>query len=122
MSPCPLADAVRPPSLARAVGVSVDTVKERIARLESSGVLAGYEIMPNLRHLGVHGVAYLVRAPNDEAKEAVLAEASSISRILEVHDFIGGAVCVDFAYGHDEERDAIVDRIASHDRGLRDRT
>ena len=105
------ADAIRPANLARAVGTTVDTVKERIARLEAAGVLAGYEVIPNLRHLGVVGEAYLVRAPTDDTKEAVLAEASAVERILEVHDFLGGAVCVDFAYADDRERERVLARL-----------
>ena len=105
------ADAIRPAHLARAVGITVDTVKDRVGRLEAAGVLAGYEVIPNLRHLGVEGAAYLVRAPDESTKEAVLAEASAVERILEVHDFLGQAVCVDFAFTGEGERDRVLARL-----------
>ncbi|HEX2021128.1 MAG TPA: AsnC family transcriptional regulator [Candidatus Thermoplasmatota archaeon] len=105
------ADAIRAPRLARAVGVTVDTVKERVARMERAGVVAGYQVIPNLRHLGLTGEAYLVRAADDAQKEAIVAEACAIPRILEVHDFLGEPVCVDFAFGDAREREAALARF-----------
>lgn len=105
------ADAIRAPHLARAVGTTVDTVKERVARMERSGVIAGYQVIPNLRHMGLVGEAYLVRGRTDAQKEAILAEASAIPRVLEVHDFLGEPVCVDFAVADAAERSAILARL-----------
>ncbi len=91
-------DALKPGHLARRLGCSVNTVKTRVARMEEDGVIAGYQVIPNLRHLGLTGVAYYFTAPADEEKEAAMAAIAKMDGLLEIHDFLGRGFCIDFTH------------------------
>ncbi len=91
-------DALKPSHLARRLGCSVNTVKTRVARMEQDGVIAGYQVIPNLRHLGLTGVAYYFTAPLDAEKEAAMAAIAKMEGLLEIHDFLGRGFCIDFTH------------------------
>lgn len=89
---------LKPGHIAGQVGASVNTVKSRIARMEDVGVIAGYRLMPNLRHLGLTGTAYYFAAPADPRKGPAMEGIKAMRGGLELHDFLGGGFCVDFTY------------------------
>ncbi|HEV8359905.1 MAG TPA: winged helix-turn-helix transcriptional regulator [Candidatus Thermoplasmatota archaeon] len=91
-------ETLRASHLAREVGTSVVTAKERIARMEGIGVIAGYQVYPNLRHLGLASTAFLHRVPDEDRKARALEEAKLVDGLMEVHDFLGPPVCIDVAY------------------------
>lgn len=91
-------DALKPSTLAKAVDTSVVTVKERVARLEEIGVIAGYQIFPNLRHLDLGARGYFFRIRTEDGKGDVVDEMAGLKGLLELHDFLGGGVCADFAF------------------------
>ncbi len=91
-------DALKSSHLARRLGCSVNTIKTRVARMEADGVIAGYQVIPNLRHLGLTGVAYYFTAPADEEKEAAMAAIAKMDGLLEIHDFLGRGFCIDFTH------------------------
>ncbi len=92
-----LPDALKPSTLAKEVDTSVVTVKERIARLEEIGVIAGYQIFPNLRHLDLGARGYFFRI-REEGKGDAVDKMAGLDGLLELHDFLGGGVCADFAF------------------------
>jgi len=96
-APKPL-DALQPARLAAATGVSVNTVKQRIARMTESGVIAGYHAVPNLRHLGLRGEAFYLQFSTDAAKDAAVPRIAGLDGLLELHDFLGRGACADFAF------------------------
>lgn len=115
-------NALRPPHIARRTGASVNTVKDRIARMESTGVVAGYQIFPNLRHLGLAASAYYFRVAEEDDKDLVVAEVERLGGLMEVHDFLGTGLCADFAYRDEAELDAklaVLARMARDRRPLR---
>ncbi len=91
-------DAMKPGHLAGKLGVTVNTIKARIARMEEIGVIAGYGLIPNLRHLGLAGSAYYFSLPPDDDKPAAIEAISALDGFLEVHDFLGRGFCVDFTH------------------------
>lgn len=99
-APKPL-DALQPAFLARATGASVNTIKDRIARMSEVGIISGYHAVPNLQHLGLRGEAYHLRFPTDAAKDAALPRILRTEGLLELHDFMGKGACADFAF-HDD--------------------
>jgi DNA-binding Lrp family transcriptional regulator len=105
-------DVLKPAHIARTLGVTVDTVKDRIRRMEAAGVIAGYQVMPNLRHLGLTGAAFLFRVPAMEAKDRVVDEAQTTEGLLELHDFQGPAMCVDLVYSSPEALQGRLDALA----------
>ena len=105
-------DAVRPAHLARILGVTAETVRDRIARMESSGVIAGYDVIPNLRHFGLEATAYLVRPPDESHRELIRAAVGHVEGLLEVTYFLGPEFCVDLSYQSAAQRDRRMRAIA----------
>jgi DNA-binding Lrp family transcriptional regulator len=96
-TPKPL-DALQPARIARVTGSSVNTVKDRITRMTETGVIVGYQAVPNLRHLGLHGEAYHLRFKSDAAKDKAMPRILAVDGLLELHDFLGQGACADFAF------------------------
>jgi DNA-binding Lrp family transcriptional regulator len=91
-------DALKPARIAAAVGVTAETVRERVQRLERRGVIEGYEAIPNLRHFGLEAAAYLY-IPRDESRRGRLRQAvTTVEGVLELTYFVGAAVCVDLSF------------------------
>ena len=105
-------DNLRPSHIARALGVTPETVKERVSRMEADGVISGYEIYPNLRHLGVHATTYHFRVGEGRPKEQGLADVKNVEGVVGVFDYIGPTVCVDLAYRHPKELERKVGLVA----------
>src|SRR5687767_945798 len=101
-APKPL-DALQPTRIARLTGSSVNTVKDRIAAMTATGIIAGYHAVPNLQHLGLRGEAYHLRFPTDDAKDAAIPRILGTEGLLELHDFLGKGACADFAFRDDAE-------------------
>lgn len=105
-------DALRPARIAREVGLTPETVRERIARLEASGVVEGYEAVPNLRHLGLEATAYLLEVESEEARARVEEAAALLDGVIEVSNFLGPRMCVDLAHRTTGERDRRIAALA----------
>jgi DNA-binding Lrp family transcriptional regulator len=115
-------NVLRPPHVARRTRASVNTVKDRIARMEATGVIAGYQIFPNLRHLELAASAFYFRVGEEEDKDRVVAEVERLGGLMEVHDFLGTGICADFAYRDEAElgtKLAVLARLARDRRPLR---
>lgn len=96
-------ESLREAAIARRLGLDLKTVKGRIERMEGTGFLRGYEIVPNLGHFGMQGSGYLYRVVEPDAKREALKRVEPTEGLLEVHDFLGAEVCVDVAYRSPEE-------------------
>jgi DNA-binding Lrp family transcriptional regulator len=99
------ADALRPARIARDVGVTTETVRERIARLESAGVIAGYEVYPNLRHLGLDAASFFLQLADESVQDRVRDSLPLLDGLMDVVFFVGAEVCVDIAFRTPSERD-----------------
>jgi len=95
-------DSLKPSYLAKRIGSSVNTVKARVAKMEADGVIAGYQVIPNLRHLGLTGAAYYFSRPPDEQKADAMAAMADMPGLLEIHDFLGRGFCIDFTHADDD--------------------
>jgi DNA-binding Lrp family transcriptional regulator len=91
-------ELLRAPRIARELGSTVNTVKDRIGRMEEDGVIAGYQVVPNFRHMGLSAGAHKFRIADERRKDEAVAVARGLDGILEVHDFMGPSLCVDVAY------------------------
>jgi DNA-binding Lrp family transcriptional regulator len=101
-------EVLRAPRIARELGTTLNTVKDRISRMEADGVIAGYQIVPNFRHLGLYAGAHKFRIVEDDRKDEAVRVACGLEGILEVHDFLGPSLCVDFAYSDtDDQREKV---------------
>ncbi len=91
-------DALKASHLATTLGTTHVTVRERIARMEDAGVIAGYQIYPNLGHLGLAASSFLYHANDESLKASALKTAREHGAWVEIHDFLGTAACIDLAY------------------------
>ena len=90
-------DALKPSRIAQGLDVSVKTAKSRLRRLEDEGVVAGYQIYPNLRHLGMRWRSYFFRVPS-ERKEELNPALQAVDGLVHILDFFGPDLCVDLYY------------------------
>lgn len=105
-------DSVRPARIARALGVTPETVRDRVARMEQAGVIAGYEIVPNLRHLGLEATAYLLRPPDESRRNDIRRSLEHVEGLLEVTYFLTPELCVDLAFQTPGQRDRRIRTLA----------
>lgn len=92
----------KPGGLAMQAGVSPETVKTRILRMQVDGVLAGYEVYPNPRHFALEQSTFHLRV-SDEVKARVRDDLEAIEGLVAIYDFLGSDMCVDFAYNGDDD-------------------
>lgn len=96
-------DAFRPAYLARKAGTTTVTAKDRLARMEALGVIRGYQVYPNLRHLGLSAGGFQFHVQDENAKERALADLRGLEGLNELHNFVGPNLCVDLSYPNPEE-------------------
>ena len=75
--------------LARRIGMSDPAVKERILRLEESGILAGYRLEVNPRALGYHVTVFVRVRPITGHLNKIAELAQTIPEITECHRVTG---------------------------------
>lgn len=105
-------EVLRTASLAGALGTTRQTVEARLARLEEQGIIAGYPVWPNLRHLGLHWEIRHWRAGARE-RSAALRDLPLRDGVVGVYSFLGGDLCVDLLWRAEEDRDALLGRVAA---------
>lgn len=90
-------NALKPSRIARRLDVSTKTARARLRRLEEEGVVAGYQIYPNLRHLGFQWRSYFYRVPA-EKKEGLNPALQAVEGLVHVFNFFGPDLCVDLYF------------------------
>lgn len=95
---------LKPWVIAKKLGVDGSTVKTRLRRMEKNGFIQYFQVYPNFRLLGIHGVAYVFELGDVVTKPEVLERCALVDGVTEIHNFLGTLLCIDFTY--QEERDA----------------
>lgn len=90
--------------LARALGVSKETIRRRLSALASSGVLMGRSVAPNYRALGWNCCTVHFRTEDAQRKATALAEVAALDGVLAVFDMLGPDVCVDICFEDEADR------------------
>lgn len=81
--------------LGRRVAMTAPAVRERVARLESDGVIRGYHASVAADQLGVGIVAYIRVSTDSHARLAALVERlEAIPQVVEAHTVTGEDSCV----------------------------
>lgn len=81
---------LKAPHIAKRLGVNPERVADRIARLHESGVVLGYDVYPNYRHLNLDVACFWMRARDDAQATRALEEAAHVDGIASVYAFLGG--------------------------------
>lgn len=99
--------SLRPSDLGRALKVSTDTVKRRIAALSASKVFHGTQVFPNPRLFGLRTGSFHFTMTGARRARVKPEAVTKIRGVLGVFDMVGGDRCVDLAYHDEASLDAI---------------
>lgn len=99
--------SLRPAALGRALKVSTDTVKRRLAALGKAGVFHGTMVFPNPRLLGLQMASFHFRMGEAARRRVSPAAVASVPGVLAVFDMVGGDRCVDVAFPDHEARERL---------------
>jgi DNA-binding Lrp family transcriptional regulator len=105
--------SLRPAALARALHVSTDTVKRRLAAMEEAGVYRGTMVFPNPRLVGLETASFHFRAQGAATRRVRPERVLEVSGVLGVFDMVGGDRCVDLAFADTNAREAARSQLSS---------
>ena len=101
--------------LARRIGMSNPAVKERMLRLEETGILAGFRLELNPKELGYHVMAFVRIRPLAGHSNKVAEVARSMPEVTECHRITGEDCFIVKLYLHDiTDLDRLLDRFLVH--------
>ncbi|HVL47109.1 MAG TPA: AsnC family transcriptional regulator [Candidatus Thermoplasmatota archaeon] len=104
-------DAIKPARLAERVGTTRQTVEARLARLSELGVLQGYQVWPNLRHLGLTWEIHHWKVPDPARKASAYGSLPLADGIVAVFSFLGPDLCVAIQSRNPEDRARTLARV-----------
>ncbi len=103
---------LRPADVASRVQLDEKTVRTRLARMQETGFLAGYDLYPNLRLFGLReGVAYFFGLDPDQ-KEQAFQRLERTHGLTLVHDFFKAPFCVVYTYPESQDKDIRLAELA----------
>ena len=91
-------EALRPSVIAKKLGVSTELVRDRVARMEKSGLIGGYDAYPNHRQLGVEVAWFYKQFDNEDTVDAALEKLEPAEGVGVCCAFVGGLMCVSLVY------------------------
>ena len=101
--------------LARKIGMSNPAVKERVLRLEESGVLAGFRLELNPKELGYPVMAFVRIRPLPGHLNKIAELAQSIPEVTECHRITGEDCFILKVYVKEiSSLDYVLDRFLAH--------
>jgi len=89
--------------IAKKLEIPSGTLRYRIRRLYSSGILKGSSAFPNPNLLGLKAGAYTVDVSPTHRKTDAVNKLKLIDGAMSIHNFIGSLVWITFVYENDEE-------------------
>jgi DNA-binding Lrp family transcriptional regulator len=89
--------------IARRLGVSPNTVRDRMAKMYASGILGGTSVYVNPSLLALSGGAYAVDVSPELSKEKMLDRIKSMDDLLFIHNFRGSLIGIAFAYADEKD-------------------
>jgi DNA-binding Lrp family transcriptional regulator len=107
--------------IARAVGVSPGTIRNRVGHLTRSGVLRGIAVYANLTLLGLRSGSYAVEVSPSLRKSEVIDRLSRIPGLVFFENFRGSLLGIGVAYAADRDLEktlAQIDAVAQSPRGM----
>jgi DNA-binding Lrp family transcriptional regulator len=107
--------------IARTMGVSPGTVRNRVGQLTRSGVLRGFAVYANLNLLGLRAGSYAVEVSPSLRKSEVLARLARVDGLVFFENFRGSLLGIGIAYAPDQDVGdtlARIDAVAQSPRGM----
>jgi len=84
--------------IAKRIGSSPGTVRNRVSKLYTSGVLTGSSVYINPTILGLKGAAFAVDVSRHVPKDSALERLKKDGSVLFIHNFRGSLVGISFVY------------------------
>lgn len=101
--------------LARRIGMSNPAVKERILRMEETGILAGYRLELNPRELGYHVTAFVRIRPLPGHLNKIAELAQTIPEVTECHRVTGeDCFVLKVFFKEISDLDRVLDKFLAH--------
>ena len=101
--------------LARKIGMSNPAVKERVLRLQESGILSGFRLELNPKELGYQVMAFVRMRPLPGHLNKVAELAQSIPEVTECHRITGEDCFIMKVYLKEiSHLDRVLDRFLAH--------
>jgi DNA-binding Lrp family transcriptional regulator len=97
--------------MAKKLNIPAGTLRYRIRRMYSSGVLTGSSVFPNPNLLGLKAGAYTLDLPNLNQKPEAVSKLKRVSGGIMIHNFIGSLVWIVFVYENDQELSKKLDQM-----------
>jgi DNA-binding Lrp family transcriptional regulator len=106
--------------IARKLGVSPGTVRNRINNMYASGTLMGSSVYPNPRILGLKVGAYAVEVSSSLTKKDVIEKLKIVKGMLFIQNFHGRLLGIAFVYENEQSRQkklALLNSVAGAESG-----
>jgi|SRR5215813_977208 len=101
--------------LARKIGMSNPAVKERVVRLEESGILAGFRLELSPKELGYQVIAFVRIRPLPGHLSKIAELAQSVPEVTECHRITGEDCFILKLYVKEiSNLDRVLDRFLAH--------
>ena len=108
-------------SIARSVGTSPGTVRNRIREMSRIGFFQGSAVYPNLNLIGLRAGSYAIEVAASLRKSEVIRELARIDQVVTAQDFRGNLLGLGLVYATEEERTSLlayIDRLARSRPGI----
>src|SRR3989337_1700015 len=90
-SPKPIA-ALKSGAIAKALRLPPERGRAPSAGMEEAGLISGYGIVPNSRHLGVETSWYYYAFPDDDAVDRAMEKLEPVDGVAACCAFLGGVM------------------------------
>ena len=107
--------------MARKVGASAGTIRNRVEKMYSAGILSGSSVFVNPTIARMKGGAYALDVSPTIPKTQALARLKTLEKILFIHNFRGSMVGISFLFEDDQalkELEYQFHAMCGTDRGL----
>ena len=84
--------------IAKRIKTSTERVRDRIARMEQSGIIGGYELFPNYRHLGLAATWFYLEIRDEDLVDAAIDKIEPVEGVVGCCAFVGGLLCINVHY------------------------
>jgi DNA-binding Lrp family transcriptional regulator len=97
--------------MAKKTGASAGTIRNRVEKMYSAGILSGSSVFVNPTIAGMKGGAYALDGSPTIPKTEALARLKTLQKILFIHNFRGGLVGISFVFEDNHALKELVDQF-----------
>jgi DNA-binding Lrp family transcriptional regulator len=97
--------------MAKKIGSSAGTIRNRVKKMYSAGILSGSSVFVNPAILGMTGAAYALDVSSDVPKTEVIEQLRKVENILFIHNFRGSMIGMSLVHESENELEDVIDRL-----------